>query len=126
MKGVSMDPQEHLSGECDWYRNYSLIPSELECVLSYCDNPIDEPNNSGANYNFVWVNNLVNISHTLAYPCMEGMRVENDMDTKEEVSQSTGANILTPSCDLLFPNQGDTVQVNSSLFFIDKRSKSSS
>ena len=71
-KDVSMDPQERLSGQCEWYSNYSLVPAELECVLSYCDNPIDDPNNSGANYNFVWQNDLVNLSHTLVYPCMEG------------------------------------------------------
>ena len=83
-----MDPQEKLSGQCEWYSNYSLVPAELECILSYCDNPTDEPNKSGANYNFVWQNNLVNLSHTLVYPCVEGMSVENDTDTKEEASTS--------------------------------------
>ena len=81
-----MDPLETLSGRCEWNTNYTIIPAELECVLSYCDNPTDEPNTSGANYNFVWDNNLVSLSHTLAYPCMAGMSVENNTDTKEEAS----------------------------------------
>ena len=88
-KSSNSDPLEKLSGQCGWYKNYTTVPADLECVLSYCDNATDAPNSNGANYNFLWDENLVNLSHSLVYPCMDGMSVENDTDTKEEASVSS-------------------------------------
>ena len=66
-----------------WYRNYSLVPADLECVLAYCDNPVSLPNSNGANYNFTWDGALLtNLSHTIFYPCLDNHRLENDTISK--------------------------------------------
>ena len=79
-------PAETITASCLWYKNYSLIPTQLECILTYCDNATDLPNDNGANYNFTWDGNVIPLNTDIIYPCMDGMHVENDTYHKEEAS----------------------------------------
>ena len=74
-----------LEARCLWYRNYSLVPADLECVLAYCDNPVSLPNSNGAKYNFTWDGALLtNLSQTIFYPCQEDHRLEGDTSSKSQ------------------------------------------
>ena len=53
----------------------SLFPSQ----------PTDEPNDSGANYAFVWDNLRTPLDQDIVYPCKTNMRVENTTEWKSEV-----------------------------------------
>ena len=72
---------------CLWSMNYSIAVSDMECILTYCDNPIDDPNNNGANYNFLWANNRVVLGGKMFYPCKSGHRLENDTQYWSESDQ---------------------------------------
>ena len=52
--------------------------SDLECVLTFCDNPTDEPNTNGANYNFTWDGDRIPVNTFITYPCQDDMAVENN------------------------------------------------
>ena len=94
--GSSRTPARWASSSCLWYRNFSLLPSQLECVLTYCDSPILLPNNNGANYNFSWDGELLTeLGETIFYPCRNNFRVENDTTSKEEAA--TGVDIVCGS-----------------------------
>ena len=74
-----------LEARCLWYRNYSLVPADLECVLAYCDNPVSLPNSNGAKYNFTWDGALLtNLSQTIFYPCQDDHRLEGDTSSKSQ------------------------------------------
>ena len=74
-----------LEARCLWYRNYSLVPADLECVLAYCDNPVSLPNSNGAKYNFTWDGALLtNLSQTIFYPCQDDHRLEGDTTSKSQ------------------------------------------
>ena len=77
LKGTSYKQLTYPS-QCLWYRNYSITPSDLECVISYCDNPTTSPNDDH-NYNLNWNNNLVLIGQRISYPCMSGHRLEQNV-----------------------------------------------
>ena len=82
-------PVETMTATCLWYNNYTVLPSELECVLTYCDNATDIPNNNGANYNFTWDGNVIPLNTDVVYPCQDGMRIENDTYTRKEASRTS-------------------------------------
>ena len=63
-----------------------MLPSELECILTYCDNATHIPNENGANYNFSWDGELIPLYTDLAYPCKAGMRLENSTHYKGQAS----------------------------------------
>ena len=77
LKGSSANPQWTYQSQCLWYKNYSITPSDLECVITYCDNPITSPNDDH-NYNYNWNGNLVRIGQSISYPCMSGHRLEQN------------------------------------------------
>ena len=45
-------PAETIDTRCTWYKNYTLVPSDLECILTYCSNISTVPNFNN-NYNLV-------------------------------------------------------------------------
>ena len=73
---------ETIENQCLWYSNYTFLPSDLECILTYCDQvhkkmlpkftfpsqPTDEPNDSGSNYAFAWDNLRTPLDQDLVYP----------------------------------------------------------
>ena len=66
------------------------MPSELECVLWYCDNPVVETPNNNHNYNFYWDSQtLTRLTQPLTYPCKSGHRVESQVDWKEDAPSGT-------------------------------------
>ena len=98
-----------IENECLWYSNYTFLPSDLECILTYCDQvledifigihqfvsfhfplpqPTDEPNDSGSNYAFAWDNLRTPLDQDLFYPCKTNMKVENTTKWKSQVGQS--------------------------------------
>ena len=89
MAGQNQSLHRVIHSPCLWYSNYSFLPSELECTVSYCDNPTPIPNISGENYDFQWDGELVPLGADLIYPCQAGMKIENSTDTKEEASNSS-------------------------------------
>ena len=90
-----------------------MIPSELECILTFCDNATEEPNDNGANYNFTWDEKVIPINTEVFYPCQDGMRIENDTYNKYEAS--TGSVIQCAEDGLLkypteWPQCSDDIQ----------------
>ena len=75
-----------MNSTCLWYKNYTLLPSELECILTYCDNATEIPNENGANYNFTWNGNVIPLNYDVIYPCKDGMRIENNTYSKYDAS----------------------------------------
>lgn len=60
-----------IESECLWNKTYTIMPSDLECVITYCDNPTLEPNTNGLNYNFTWSQELLLINDSFIYPCLD-------------------------------------------------------
>ena len=82
-------PQSVITSRCKWSREISLSPSDLECVLRYCDNATDAPNTNGANYQFTQTRTLVSLSSSIAYPCKSNHRVEQNVVWKSNAASST-------------------------------------
>ena len=74
---------------CQWYSNYSYSPSNLECVLRYCNNPTNETNTDVLNYNFQWNGWRTLLGNSLNYYCKSSHRVEEDVDFKTGASMRT-------------------------------------
>ena len=70
------------NAQCLWYSNYSYNPSNLECVLRYCNNPTTAPNTNSLNFNFVWSGSRVLLGGSLAYPCQSNHKIEEDKEYK--------------------------------------------
>jgi hypothetical protein len=88
-----------------------LIPSDLECVLTYCANATLDPNIDGHNYDFnpnntYWYasnSNRAPLGWYLWYPCKTGYSIENNTMYKE--SASTGFNVYCGKQGVfLYPN----------------------
>ena len=82
------DPVRRMWSSCDWYEQYSFLPSELECVLTFCDNATLEPNITH-NYALDWngtEDSLILLNDDLVYPCMLNMKVQNNTSTKDNAS----------------------------------------
>ena len=63
-----------------------MLPSELECVLTYCDNATEVPNDNGANYNYTWDGEVIPLNTEVIYPCQDNMRIENDTYYRSDAS----------------------------------------
>ena len=110
-KGSANTQAETISSTCTWYKEYSLLPSDLECVLTYCANATLLPNVDGHNYDFnpsdTWWyatnQSRAPLGWSLWYPCKNGHRVENNTLNKE--GASTGFNIKCgPDGLFLYPD----------------------
>ena len=88
-KNSGEEPRETYYTACNWSGNFSVYPSDLECIISYCDNPIDDPNTNGANYDFQWTNNLIKISDYMSYPCKTNYYVEQSTMWKTLADDAT-------------------------------------
>ena len=80
---------ETIEAWCQWSKAFSLAPPDLECVVTYCDNPDTGPNTNGLNYNFQWDGARVPINNTITYPCLGGHRHEQDVSFKSVATQTT-------------------------------------
>ena len=75
-------------GRCGWDSNYSLTPSQLECVVKFCDTTAGTaPNITSNNFNLTW-SGLVSLHSSLDYPCADDHRLEDDVDWKTEARSS--------------------------------------
>ena len=82
------EPVRRLYATCDWYEKYDILPTDLECVLTFCDNATLLPNISN-NYALDWNNteeSLILLNQDLVYPCMEDMKLENNTSYKENAT----------------------------------------
>ena len=75
---------------------FMIYSSDMECILTFCDNATEEPNSSGANYNFTWDGIRIPIDTFITYPCQDNMAVENG--TKWKNMSSTESHVY---CDPL-------------------------
>ena len=73
------------SSSCKWDKDYNVVPGDLECIVQYCDNPIDDPNDSH-NYNYNWNGNLIPISTSISYPCKSNHKLEQDVSDKQQAA----------------------------------------
>ena len=89
LAGSQDEALTEIDSRCLWYKNYSLTPSDLECVISYCDNATLDPNTNGLNYNFTGGFTLFNLSDTIIYPCNDNFSLEGDFDWKENSTNET-------------------------------------
>ena len=89
VKGSSDAATPTVNGKCQWSKEYTVVPADLECVIAYCDNPILTPNSDGRNYSFTWNKKVVPVNTVIQYPCMTGMRIQNDTTNKTEASSSS-------------------------------------
>ena len=71
--------------------------SDLECILTFCDNATEEPNSNGANYNFTWNGWRIPIDTFITYPCQNNMAVENT--TKWKNMSSTESQVYCDPSD---------------------------
>ena len=86
--GTGSSGQPYLAGRCGWDSNYSLTPSQLECVVKFCDTTATTaPNISGKNFNLTW-SGLVSLHNDLTWPCADDHRLEEDTDWKSEARSS--------------------------------------
>ena len=80
---------ESIEARCEWSKSFSLMPGDLECVVTYCDNPDTEPNTSGLNYNLEWDGERVPINSSIIYPCLETYRHEQAVSLKRLATNTT-------------------------------------
>ena len=90
-KGTT-DLSLEIPAECTWYRNYTLQPSQLECKVQFCNNPITSVNTNGHNFNFTWDKTLTKIGDYLTYPCKDGMAFESNV--KHQLDSPTFVKVL--------------------------------
>ncbi len=81
--------EDKVWAKCQWYSNYTYSPSDLECVLRYCNNPTNETNTDVLNYNFQWNGWRTLLGNSLNYNCKSSHRVEEDVDFKTGASMRT-------------------------------------
>ena len=91
IKSAGGNLSESIEASCEWSKSFSLMPSDLECVVTYCDNPTTEPNTSGLNYNLEWDGERVPINGSIIYPCLEGHRHEQAVSLKRGATNTTEA-----------------------------------
>jgi hypothetical protein len=107
-------PAETISATCTWYKNYTLVPADLECILTYCSNATTSPNINN-NYNLVLGGTSSDINYqtlgfyqdrtpltkTIFYPCLRFdrssnyYRLENLTDFQNQAD--TGINVTCGS-----------------------------
>ena len=82
-KNSGTTPAETIATSCTWYKNYTLVPDDLECILTYCSNATTDPN-TNQNYNLVLGGNPSDLNYltlgnyqdrtpltkTIFYPCV--------------------------------------------------------
>ena len=83
LKG-SFDPlQPTHNSMCQWNKNFTVTPGDLECVIRYCDNATTAPN-TPHNYNFDWNwwngGNVIPINTYVRYPCKTDHAVQQNVD----------------------------------------------
>ena len=103
MEGSDTNLSSSVHSTCLWYSNYSVSPSQLECILSYCDAPTEDPNTSGKNYDFHWDGELVPLEADIVYPCKADMKIEDKAETKEAASNISIVR-CSSSGDFLYPS----------------------
>ena len=86
VRGSSNAAASTISSKCQWNKQYANVPDDLECVLTYCDNPSSAPNSDGSNHDFVWDRQVVPLTENVRYPCISGMRIENATSYKRDAS----------------------------------------
>ena len=86
-KNTNNEPRTTKASRCNWSKSYSSTPEDLECLLTYCDNPISPP--ASANYDFNWDNSLVNLSRSMSYPCKSNYKVEQNTELKSQADSAT-------------------------------------
>lgn len=74
--------------DCKWDKSFNYGPEDLQCIVQYCDNPIDDPNASH-NYNYNWNGNLIPINSQISYPCKNGHKIEQNTNKKSQAAGST-------------------------------------
>ena len=85
-------PQLSVTATCSWNTTFTVNPSDVECVLTYCANgtglPINNVNNfvsvvkeGGGNYD-IQNGEVIELGKTLKYNCKDGHRLQNDTDNK--------------------------------------------
>ena len=89
------------------HNNFNFLHdySDLECILTFCDNATEEPNTNGANYNFTWDGNRIPIDTFVSYPCQDDMAIENATIWKN-LSSTESLVYCDPSDGLMKVNAG--------------------
>ena len=82
-----IEGQAEVEAECQWDQTYSLVPSELECTVAFCDNATAAPDSN--NLLFPWNGDVVPINTNLTYSCKEGMSIEADTSWKDQAPTFT-------------------------------------
>ena len=93
MKGTNNSLSNSVVAKCGWYTIFDIVPSDIECVLTYCVNGTAAP--TSINYKDVVENNsdnLYNVSSQarmkigdfLKYRCKNGFDLQNDTNLREE------------------------------------------
>ena len=86
-KNTNETPRTTRYSRCNWSKSFQVTPTDQECLLTYCDNPISPP--ASANYDFNWDNSLVSLGNYMSYPCRSGYRVEQDTEYKSHADSGT-------------------------------------
>ena len=87
-KNSGATPQAFFGSQCQWNKTFSFTPTDLECVIKYCDNATEIPNTSH-NYNFNWNQNVISINAIVNYDCKSNHAIEQNVDWKYEASART-------------------------------------
>ena len=95
IKSAGGNLSESIEATCEWSKSFSLMPADLECVVTYCDNPDTGPNTSGLNYNLEWDGERVPINGSITYPCLNGHRQEQAVSLKQDATNATEVGKLT-------------------------------
>ena len=90
------------SPSCQWSRTYTHLPTDYECVLTYCDNATTSPN-VPFNYNFTWDQKVIPLGAIVDYPCQDGLALENRTEYKYQADNSSLVH-CGPDGLLLYPS----------------------
>ena len=114
------------SASCQWDETYTVLPTDLECVLRYCDNATNPPLES--NLNYTWDGNLgplLNLHEW--YPCKNGWALLTDTDWQSTKGVNVKCNSNGeyeypspwPTCysTVSCPDPGNSAEVNRTLTY---------
>ena len=114
--------QDYLTSTCLWYSNYSILPSDLECTLKFCDQSTNVSNTDGHNFDFqhcsanctnninfatLYADNLngrTHLGNSIIYPCKSGYSIESNLTVDKALAATSIQVVCGLSGEYIYPD----------------------
>ena len=116
-------PKPNITATCSWYKTFDVNPSDIECILAYCDNATDFPFNAINNFVSVYkegsqnpydtnIGSVIPLNSKINYYCKPNYRLQNDTNLKEEAENFIGVTCSNGTLEYpsIWPTCVETIQ----------------